>query len=122
MRGWRATPGVRFAVEDTGPGMPPDEQAHVFDRFWQATKASGLGTGLGLSIAKSIVEGHGGTIGVESTPGLGSVFEFTLAAAGDGSVHTGPTLAGVHEDHHRISSCHPPQPNQPGVTGPGWRP
>jgi len=108
VRGRRATPGVRFAVEDTGPGMRPDEQAHVFDRFWQAAKASALGTGLGLSIAKAIVEGHGGSIGVESTPGLGSVFEFSLPAAGEEIAHAEPNPGGVREDHHWISSCHPP--------------
>ena len=88
VRGERATAGVRFSVEDTGPGIPRDDQAHVFDRFWQATKASQLGTGLGLSIAKTIVEGHGGSIAVESTPGLGSIFEFSLpvAVAGDSRV------------------------------------
>ena len=108
LRASRATPGVRFAVEDTGPGMLPDEQAHVFDRFWQAANASGLGTGLGLSIAKAIVEGHGGTISVESRPGLGSVFKFSLPAPADGSMHAEPTPAIVREDHHLISSCHPP--------------
>ena len=108
VRGRRATPGVRFAVEDTGPGMRPDEQAHVFDRFWQAAKASALGTGLGLSIAKAIVEGHGGSIGVESTPGLGGVFEFSLPAAGEEIAHAEPNPGGVREDHHWISSCHPP--------------
>jgi len=60
VRGSRGTPDVRFAVEDTGPGIPPEQQGHV-DRFWQARNVSRMGTGLGLSIAKSIVEGHGGS-------------------------------------------------------------
>lgn len=90
VRGGRATTGVRFTVADTGPGIPPDDQPHVFDRFWQATKALQLGTGLGLSIAKTIVEIHGGSIGVRSTPGLGSVFEFSLPVAGESSVPAEP--------------------------------
>ena len=39
--GWRATPGVRFAVEDSGPGIPLEDQGHVFDGFWQAHNTSG---------------------------------------------------------------------------------
>jgi signal transduction histidine kinase len=108
IRGSRATPGVRFAVEDTGPGMLPHDQAHVFDRFWQAAKASGLGTGLGLSIAKAIVEGHGGTISVESTPGVGSVFEFSLPANQEAGMHAEPPPGVAGEDRHWVSSCQPP--------------
>jgi signal transduction histidine kinase len=78
VRGGRDAGTVRFAVEDTGAGIPTEDQEHVFDRFWQAKKAARMGTGLGLSIAKAIVEGHGGHIAVESTPGVGSRFLFTL--------------------------------------------
>jgi len=84
-RGGRVTVGasrenesVRFTVEDTGPGISLEDQAHVFDRFWQARNAARWGTGLGLSIARAIVEAHGGTIGVESSPGQGSRFHFSL--------------------------------------------
>ena len=113
--GWRATPVVRFAVEDTGPGIPRDQQAHVFDRFWQAKDASRLGTGLGLSIAKAIVEGHGGSIGVESTTGQGSRFEFTLPIAGEMNVQADLRPPGAHHDHHWVAACGqpaaaPPQP------------
>jgi len=78
--------GVRFFVEDTGPGIAPDHLDRVFDRFWQAQNKNGGGSGLGLSIAKAIVEAHGGSIGVESTLGAGARFHFTLpgtAPAGD---------------------------------------
>jgi signal transduction histidine kinase len=75
------TQAVRFAVCDTGPGIPPENLTHVFDRYWQAKSTAKLGTGLGLSIAKGIVEAHGGRIWVESEPGHGASFMFTLPAA-----------------------------------------
>jgi len=80
LRAWSAPPFVRFAVEDTGPGIDPQDHARVFDRFWQANRRE-MGTGLGLCIAKSIVEAHHGEIGVESAVGRGSRFEFTLPPA-----------------------------------------
>jgi signal transduction histidine kinase len=73
--------GVRFAVIDTGPGIPPDQVPHVFGRFWQAMPSDRRGIGLGLAIAKGIVEAHGGMIWVESSLGLGSTFYFTLPSA-----------------------------------------
>jgi signal transduction histidine kinase len=75
------TDEVRFSVRDTGPGIPPEHQPHLFDRFWQAQSTRRAGAGLGLAIAKGIVEAHGGRIWVESVPTRGSVFSFTLAAA-----------------------------------------
>ena len=62
---------IVFAVADTGPGIKPDELAHVFDRYWRSASASYKGTGLGLSIAKGIVEAHGGQIWAKSAiPGV----------------------------------------------------
>ena len=69
---------VRFRVSDTGPGIEPDHLPHVFDRFWKTPGGNRHGAGLGLAIAKGIVEAHGGSIGVQSTPGAGSCFFFTL--------------------------------------------
>lgn len=70
---------VRICVSDTGPGIPKDEQPRVFERFYKADRArSKGGTGLGLAIARHIVEGHGGRIWVESYPGQGATFCFTL--------------------------------------------
>lgn len=72
---------VRFWVADTGPGILEEDREHLFTPFWQAApQARGArgGTGLGLSIALRIVEAHGGRLWVESTPGQGSVFSFTL--------------------------------------------
>jgi len=80
-----ATPGkdeVLFSVADTGGGIAPDELPHLFDRFWQGRKARKLGSGLGLPIVKGIVEAHRGRIWVESTPGKGSTFFFTIPTAG----------------------------------------
>ena len=70
-------------VSDTGPGIPEEHQARIFEQFHQVdssnTKAKG-GTGLGLAIAKQIVEMHGGRIWVESTLGKGSTFQMEIPA------------------------------------------
>jgi PAS domain S-box-containing protein len=72
---------VLFAVSDTGPGIAPSQVPYVFDRFWRAKDNAKAGTGLGLAICKGIVEQHGGTIWVESQPGSGATFFFTLPRA-----------------------------------------
>ena len=69
---------LAVSVVDSGPGIAPEVVAHVFDRFWQATNGRLGGVGLGLSIAKAIVEAHGGHIWVETEPGRGAAFRFTL--------------------------------------------
>jgi signal transduction histidine kinase len=77
------TANSHFAVSvmDTGPGIPEEHQARIFEQFHQVdssnTKAKG-GTGLGLAIAKQIVEMHGGRIWVKSTLGKGSTFQMEL--------------------------------------------
>jgi PAS domain S-box-containing protein len=73
--------GVTVYVADQGIGIPAEEQARIFDRFHRVE--SGLhrrteGTGLGLYLVKAIVEAHGGRVWVESAPGRGSIFMFTL--------------------------------------------
>ena len=71
---------IRVAIQDDGPGIPPDVLPRIFDPFF-TTKGKGEGTGLGLSIANKIVEKHGGTITVESVPGR-TRFEVWLPLAG----------------------------------------
>jgi two-component system, OmpR family, sensor kinase len=70
-----------IAVANSGPGIAPEDQSHVFDRFYRADRSrshqSG-GTGLGLAITKEIVEAHGGSISLESDPGKGAIFRVRL--------------------------------------------
>jgi len=72
---------VLIEIEDSGPGIPPEDQPRVFDRFYRVDKARGResgGAGLGLSIAKWAVEAHGGTLTLESEIGHGSLFRIAL--------------------------------------------
>jgi signal transduction histidine kinase len=72
---------VTLSVRDTGCGIEPDQIERVFDRFWSTREGTVGGAGLGLAIARGIVEAHGGAIGVESEPGGGTTFRFTLPVA-----------------------------------------
>ena len=72
---------VTVSVTDTGPGIPPEDLARIFERFYKVDRARGQsGTGLGLAIARHIVEGHGGRIWAESSLGHSATFRFTLPA------------------------------------------
>ncbi|HLY31454.1 MAG TPA: ATP-binding protein, partial [Ktedonobacterales bacterium] len=79
---------VRLDVHDEGPGLPPEEQARIWERFHRvaSVRASGssdvgVGLGLGLHISKTIIELLGGHVGVVSAPGQGTTFWFTLPLA-----------------------------------------
>jgi len=72
---------LRISVQDEGPGIAPEQQRHIFEKFHRVDNASTRktgGTGLGLAICKAIIEEHGGRIWVESQVGVGSTFRFTL--------------------------------------------
>jgi signal transduction histidine kinase len=72
---------VVVAVSDTGPGIAVEDQERIFEEFQQAHAGNGErpeGTGLGLALSRSLVELHGGRIWVDSKPGQGSTFTFTL--------------------------------------------
>jgi signal transduction histidine kinase len=82
-----AVAGARaeLRVSDTGPGIAPDELPHVFERFFRtdaSMRDATPGAGLGLTIARSLVEAHGGTVGVESVLGEGTTFVVSLPLAG----------------------------------------
>ncbi|HQM38564.1 MAG TPA: ATP-binding protein [Candidatus Bipolaricaulis anaerobius] len=74
---------IEVSVCDTGPGISPEDAAHLFARFYRGReeRAAGTGTGLGLSVAKAIVEAHGGRIWAENRPTGGACFHFTLPRA-----------------------------------------
>jgi signal transduction histidine kinase/DNA-binding response OmpR family regulator len=94
LRAGRHAAGVRIEIADTGRGMTAAELEHVFERFSRGAASTGTpGTGLGLSIVKSLVDLHGGTIDVASTPGEGTTFAITLPAAPQPGVVTRPSDA-----------------------------
>jgi signal transduction histidine kinase len=69
------------SVADTGPGIAADELPHLFTAFWRGDRRARRGVGLGLWIARAIAEAHGGELRVESSPGAGTTFHFTLPFA-----------------------------------------
>ncbi len=77
-----AVGGIRFAVRDSGVGIPAESLSRIFERFYRVDKSrTGSGTGLGLSISKHIIEAHSGKIWAESDEGHGSVFYFVIPLA-----------------------------------------
>ena len=72
---------VEIRISDTGSGIPRSQQAHIFERFYQADNASGVtsaGSGIGLSLTNEIIMQHKGQIGMESELGKGTTFTVTL--------------------------------------------
>ncbi len=69
---------VRLWVQDSGPGIDPDDLPHIFERFYRGRNNHSDGSGLGLAIVQSVVHAHGGRVSVESQPGAGSLFAIEL--------------------------------------------
>lgn len=84
----RAGRNLHVQVKDNGPGIPYEDQEHVFERFYRVHKHRSRdsgGTGLGLSIVKNVVEAHGGEVSLRSIPGSGSTFLVTLPVKREGT-------------------------------------
>jgi signal transduction histidine kinase len=81
LRAEREGAEVRIAVADRGPGIAPGDLPRIFDRYYRGQRHEGEGLGLGLYIVRKLVEAHGGRIWVDSRPGEGSTFNFTIPAA-----------------------------------------
>ena len=82
----RDGPQTLIEVTDSGTGISPENLPHIFERFWRAEKSRSRetgGSGLGLAIVRQLVQAHGGTVTVASTPGTGSVFTLCLPARHD---------------------------------------
>lgn len=89
---------IEISVRDDGPGIPIEAKERVFERFYRVDKARSReqgGTGLGLAIVKNVVQAHGGDVRVESAPGRGAEFAFTLPAAPGPVVPVSPAGAGT---------------------------
>jgi signal transduction histidine kinase len=69
---------VVVRVRDTGPGIAPEHQAQIFEKFGRVTGNDKPGTGLGLFLSRSFAEAHGGSLAVDSAPGEGAIFTLTL--------------------------------------------
>jgi signal transduction histidine kinase len=93
-----------LSISDTGPGIPREAQANLFQPFYQAHRIPEIGTqglGLGLSIVKQLVELHGGTISIESRVGEGAAFRIRLPA--ECPSNPSPSLQAGHEPSNLAS-------------------
>jgi two-component system OmpR family sensor kinase len=79
VRGYESAGRLVIEVADSGPGIPEEDQPHVFDELYRGANARGSpGSGLGLALVNAVVLLHGGTIDLRSRPGMGSVFTLNL--------------------------------------------
>ena len=113
--------GAVIVVADDGPGMAPDEVAHVFERFYRSDPSRSRlhgGAGLGLSIVSAIVAAHGGTVTATSAPGQGTTFTVRLPAAPP--VQPATPLPGTTQTATALGAAQAPtaQPEPSGPSGP----
>jgi two-component system sensor histidine kinase KdpD len=73
---------IAIEVADRGPGIPPGDEARLFDKFFRGPQAGSAGAGLGLAICRGVIGAHGGTITAANRPGGGAVFRMTLPIVG----------------------------------------
>jgi signal transduction histidine kinase len=111
------------AVSDEGPGIPPEDQPRVFDRFWRADKARSRaegGTGLGLAIVRQIANAHGGEVRLQSRVGVGSTFTIWLpvAAVEGSSRQRGRAGRSAPAELHAPADGSPPSEEGPAAEGP----
>jgi len=86
IKGERLAGGIKVSVRDQGPGVKEEERELIWERFYKSDSSrtrGRSGSGLGLAIAKQIIDMHGGQVGIESVPGQGSIFWFTVGAESD---------------------------------------
>jgi K+-sensing histidine kinase KdpD len=82
---WIEGDSLKLSTHDDGPGIPPEEREHLFDRFWRADRpGQSAGAGIGLTISRGLVEAHAGTITVTSSPESGTTFTVSLPISGAG--------------------------------------
>ena len=101
----RGAAGILVAVHDSGPGVAPEHLQRVFEPFY-TTKNSGLG--MGLSICRSIIDAHGGRLWADADQPRGTVFQFTLPAAQEGSSLQADYRIGEHNEDNARDGRHPP--------------
>lgn len=90
INGWREGDNIKISVADQGVGIPKEEKARMFNRFFRASTSTGIaGTGIGLYLVKQLMEMHGGNVGFESEPGIGSAFTITLPISAKKDKHVG---------------------------------
>ncbi|MGE0791559.1 MAG: nitrogen regulation protein NR(II) [Sandaracinaceae bacterium] len=108
--------GAGFAVTDRGPGIAPEDRAHVFDMFFSKRHH---GVGLGLALAKQIVEAHRGAILVESEVGEGATFRVYLPSSPRESASPAPSAPASFEPRPSESRASEAAPSEPGTSAPG---
>ncbi|MBA3451181.1 MAG: sensor histidine kinase KdpD, partial [Chloroflexia bacterium] len=98
--GRRLPAAIELFVQDEGPGIAKEHQLRLFEKFYRAPSGSAAsGTGIGLAISKGLVEAHGGRITLDSAPGEGTMFRFTLPLPVDGKGHESMVTAGLAPGH-----------------------